>query len=265
LASFSQFEPETKPATDRSGRSRAAAGAWECGIHLEALANLAHELRTPVQVLLGYVDILLDDMDEELGPRSRRVIERLHVNAHDLAQTVENVMDFAVALARAEAPAEEDVVLADLVAEIVPVLEAANDAKKIMLSIDIDGAPAVVHTRRRPLRTIVLNLAVNAIKFTEKGSVQVRIQSLPSRRTCTALEVKVRDTGPGMDPARVADAFRPGLQLSNSSVRRHRGMGLGLAVVRRNAAALGAELDVTTAPNQGATFTVRIPIGRDPT
>ncbi len=64
---------------------------WEQGVHMEALANLAHELRSPVQAILGYLDILRDEMSEALGDRHKQIIERMNANAHDLAQTVENV------------------------------------------------------------------------------------------------------------------------------------------------------------------------------
>ena len=70
---------------------------------MEALANLAHELRSPVQAILGYLDILRDELSEALGGRHKQIIERMNANAYDLAQTVENVMDFSVADALAEA------------------------------------------------------------------------------------------------------------------------------------------------------------------
>ena len=76
---------------------------------MEALANLAHELRSPVQALLGYLDILRDEMAEALGDRHKQIIERMNANAHDLAQTVENVMDFSVADAMAESSNEEEI------------------------------------------------------------------------------------------------------------------------------------------------------------
>ena len=251
------------PASGISDQRRVTPDRWNDGVHLEALANLAHELRTPVQVLLGYLEMLRDDVADTIGPHPRRILDRMQVNAHDLARTVENVMDFALAPAGAEPPDEEEIVLADLVDEIMPSLEAANDGKHLALNLELAGAPPVIRSRRRPLRTILLNLAVNAVKFTSEGSVAVLIRGLPSRHHCVSLEIEVRDTGPGMDASRLWDALRPCFQLSNSSVRRYRGMGLGLSVVVRNVEALGAELDVTTAPDEGSMFRVRIPLLRE--
>src|SRR5271168_4938512 len=123
-------------------RSRLPAGQWEQGVHMEALANLAHELRSPVQAILGYLDILRDEMSEALGDRHKQIIERMNANAHDLAQTVENVLDFSIADAMAEASDEEEIHLHDLVGELALVLDAANDRKGLEIKFELDDAPA---------------------------------------------------------------------------------------------------------------------------
>ena len=227
---------------------------------MEALANLAHELRSPMQAILGYLDILRDELSEAASGRHRQIIERLNANAHDLAQTVENVMDFSVADAMAESSDEEEIRLHDLIGDIAPALEAANDSKGLEIKFDLEGAPAVFHARRRPIKSILLNLAVNAIKFTDRGSVTIAIRLARSSQLGPAVELEVRDTGPGIEAELIEQAFRPCAQLSHSSIRIHRGMGLGLAVVRRNVEALGAKIIVKTALRQGSTFLVVVPI-----
>src|SRR5580700_1130405 len=128
----------TAHATASGGiRSRLPAGQWEQGLHMEALANLAHELRSPVQAILGYLDILRDEMTA-LGDRHKQIIERMNANAHDLAQTVENVMDFSVADAMAEASNEEEIRPHDLLGDLAPVLEAANDTKGLEIRFDLE-------------------------------------------------------------------------------------------------------------------------------
>jgi signal transduction histidine kinase len=233
---------------------------WEQGLRLEALANLAHELRSPVQAILGYLDILRDELSEELGRRHKQIIERMNVNAHDLAQTVENVMDFSVASAKAEVANEEEIHLHELIAELAPALEAANDSKGLEIRFELEGAPTVFRARRRPVKSILLNLAVNAIKFTERGSVTIAIRHALSSDLGPAVELEVRDTGPGIDSGLVARAFKQCTQLSGSSIRRHRGLGLGLAVVQRNVRALGARIAVNTELQHGSSFIVTIPV-----
>ena len=231
---------------------------------MEALANLAHELRSPVQAILGYLDILRDELGEELGDRHKQMIERMNANAHDLAQTVENVMDFSVADAMAEPPDQEDIHLHELIAELTPTLEAANDSKGLQLRYDLDAAPTVFRSRRRPIKLILLNLALNAIKFTQKGSVTIAIRRAASPKLGPTIELTITDTGPGIDAELVARAFKLYAQLSNSSIRKHRGIGLGLAVVQRNAIALGATILVNSVLGQGSIFTVTIPISEAP-
>jgi signal transduction histidine kinase len=231
------------------------AAQWDQGLHMEALANLAHELRSPVQAILGYLDILRDETTA-LGDRHKQIIERMNANAHDLAQTVENVMDFSVADAMAESSNEEEIRPHDLLGDLAPALEAANDTKGLEIKYDLEAAPTVFRSRRRPIKSILLNLAVNAIKFTDRGSVTIAIRLAGSSQ----LELEVSDTGPGIEAGLLSQAFETCAQLSHASTRSHRGMGLGLAVVQRNVAALGAEIIVRTALLQGSSFVVTIPI-----
>ncbi|HLX05446.1 MAG TPA: HAMP domain-containing sensor histidine kinase [Candidatus Binatus sp.] len=234
---------------------------WEQGVHMEALANLAHELRSPMQAILGYLDILREELGDELGGRHKQIIERLNANAHDLAQTVENVMEFSVADAMAEVPVEEEIRPDDLMFDLAPALEAANDTKGLEIRYDLERAPAVFRARRRPIKAILLNLAINAIRFTDRGSVTIAIRLVESSQLGSAVELEVCDTGPGIEAGKLDQAFKRCAQLSHSSIRTHRGMGLGLAVVQRNVEALGAKITVKTAFEQGSAFVVTIPIG----
>ena len=237
-----------------------ASGDWGQGVRLEALANLAHELRTPVQALLGYLDILRDELSDYLPRQDRQIVDRMNVNVHDLSQTVENLLEFALADAHAEAAIEEDLTIEDLMEEVSPALEAANLGKGLSIEVRIDKSVGTLHMRHRPLKSILLNLALNAIKFTSKGSVLISFRRVVSPDSSPALEICITDTGPGIEAAMLAIAFRQCAQLSNSSARKFRGMGLGLPVVKHNVDSLGGKLDVKSAPEEGSTFTVTIPL-----
>jgi signal transduction histidine kinase len=234
--------------------------AWSDDANLESLANLAHELRTPVQVLLGYLDIL---REERLDPRTlldaadASIIERMNVNVLELAQTVENVLEFAQHRNLAEMALEEEIELEEFLAELDPVLKAAQRDKNLTLRLDLDDAPRRFKTHRHPLRSIVVNLATNAIKFTEVGEVVICVRR--SFEPPHPLVVEVRDTGAGISHDLLSSVFEPMVQLSHSSVRRHRGLGLGLAVVLHNVKQLGGTLHVESAPGVGSCFKVTIP------
>jgi signal transduction histidine kinase len=238
------------------------AAGWSSGAHFESLANLAHELRTPIQVLLGYLDILRDDHCE--GEKSdsveysdQMIIERMNTNVHELAQTVENVLEFALAFAGAEAAIDEEIELAEFFAELHEVLKASNRNENLAVRIDLGEAPRKFVTQRRSLRSLVLNLASNAIKFTDDGEVRIDVRSC--LEDPQMLEIEVSDTGAGISGDLVSSAFEPMVQLSHSSIRLHRGLGLGLAVVQRNVKALNARLEVESVPGAGTCFKVAIP------
>ena len=200
-----------------------------------------------------------DEVAREVGYANRGTAYRVVQQTLE-AQTVENVLDFSVADAMAEATDEEDIHLHDLVGDLAPALEAANDAKGLEIRFELEGAPAVFRSRRRPIKSILLNLAVNAIRFTDRGCVTIAIRRAGSTQLGAAIELEVRDTGPGIKAELVEQAFKPCVQLSSSSVRSHRGMGLGLAVVQRNVEALGAKIMLKPALPQGSAFVVIVPI-----
>ena len=166
---------------------------------MEALANLAHELARPVQAILGYLDILRDELSEAVDDRHKQIIARMNANAHDLAQTVENVhglfgrgRDGGSAGRRGNPPA-------DLMRDLAPALEAANGSKGLEIRFDLEARGHGVRSRRRPIKTILLNLAINAIKFTDQGSVTIAIRPADRLNQRAAIELEVRDTGPGID------------------------------------------------------------------
>ena len=234
-----------------------AAQPWMGGVRLEPLANLAHELRTPLQVMLGYVDILRDEWAREFSSEPRAILERIHLNAQELTHTLGNLLDLAMAQAGGEAMVEEDIAVNDLVDDLTYVLETANQRKGLALDFELEKAPAVIHCDRRLLRSILINLALNAVKFTSSGSVSIAVRRC-QRNGNDCIEFEVRDTGPGIAAGQIESAFQPFSQLSNSSTRKNRGLGLGLALVRHHVESLGASLEVTSDPGSGSSFAVRI-------
>ena len=247
--------PEPKTPKKESGNTLRQ---WTEGIRLEVLANLAHELRTPLQVLLGYLDILRDEWASRFDPEPRSMLERMNSNLHDLTQTVDNIMEFIMLGAGAGGRVEEEVSISSLVNDLAPAIEAAKSGKELALKIDLEHAPLTIRTSRRPLRSILSNLLLNAIKFTERGSVTLTVSS-DGYGAEHGVVIEVADTGMGMNPALIKQAAEPFAQLSQSSARKYRGLGLGLAVVHRNVSALGAKLEINSTPGQGSHFVVRIP------
>lgn len=244
----------------RSAAQTTSATSWSRGIQYEILGNLAHELRTPIQVLIGYLEILRDELGEELNPHHRHMIERMSTNTYDLAQTLENLMDFILAENDPKPGPKENITLDGLIAEITPPLEAANHKKQLNIRFDTRHAPQLIQAPRRALRSILLNLGLNAIKFTDSGTVTITIRSAHTRRGEDALEIEVDDTGPGLTTAVFEKVRRPFAQLSNSRHSRFRGLGLGLTMVSQYATTNGGNLELCAKPTPGARFVVKLPL-----
>lgn len=249
--------PAGKHPSHRRDRIDADRGTF--ALDRETLGPLAHELRTPVQVLIGYLDILRDELDSELGSRARELIERMHINVHDLAQTIDNLIEFVLTEEHALSHLDENISIGSLIGDVQPVMEAANLRKGLRLQFDLSEAPAAIRAPRHVLRSIILNLALNAIKFTDTGSVTVAVRDATEAGK-PAIEIEVSDTGPGLSPTTLEQARKPFVQLSRSNARRHRGLGLGLTLVHRHVDALGGSVELRPKDGQGALFVVRVPV-----
>jgi signal transduction histidine kinase len=239
-----------------------SAASWSKGLSADTLGNLAHELRTPIQVITGLIEILRDEHLDQLSEQSRAIIERLNVNICDLAQTLDNLMAYALLQAGRTSAFDEEMTINSILAEISSSVEAANSAKGLDLRFDLNEAPPVICAPRRIAKSIILNLILNAIKFTEAGTVSVAVRETSAQGRAAQIEIVVSDTGTGLDPALLDQLSQPFQQLSRSSARHYRGLGLGLAIVRHNVALLGGELELRSHVGKGATFIVRFPVRR---
>jgi signal transduction histidine kinase len=220
----------------------------------QIVSNLSHELRGPLQVLNGYLEILAEDWGAEFSGEPRRMLERLRHTAEKLTGTVETLLEYTAASVGTQPIARETVELGTLFAEIKPAFDAAAKRKKIFLVWRIEPRLRVSNSDPRRLHSIISNLVSNAIKFTNRGGVTIRLRRIRHRGV---VELSVADTGIGIDGKRIEDAFAPFVQLSSSNSRDHQGLGLGLALVRENVKMLGGTLEVKSKPGAGTRFTVR--------
>lgn len=220
------------------------------------LAFLTHEIRTPLNGLVGIVDLL---KQEPLPAEQREHVGILDHSAQNLLRLVDNVLDHSRLEAGAMEMEHQPVSLPDLLEGLVGLYEPGARAKKLQLHHELlPGVPAAIVTDGGRLRQILANLLGNAVKFTAAGRVELvveRVSQLGSPR----LRFHVRDTGPGIPPARQAQIFQPYVQADASIARRFGGSGLGLSIARQLTGLLGGTLTVQSTVGQGTTFTVEIP------
>ena len=223
------------------------------------LANMSHELRTPLNAIIGYTELLVDGIYGELPDRPRGVLERVRENGGNLLALINDVLDLAKIESGQLTLSLEDYEIAPLVRNVLDAMQPLARAKGLSLTAMVpDDVPAGYGDARR-LRQVLINLVGNAIKFTDEGEVEISVEAEDSR-----LDVAVRDTGPGIsfeDQEKIFEEFR---QVDNSSTRRQGGTGLGLAISREIMKMHGGHLFVVSAPGQGSTFHIDIPVRFEP-
>jgi signal transduction histidine kinase len=223
-------------------------------VKTEFLAAMSHELRTPLSAILGFADLLLQSTREQLSPRARESLERIRRNGVHLLSLINDVLD----LARAEAGRLEvraapcDVAL--LARACAAEVDSLTAGKELRLLVTVPRTPVEVSTDAQRLKQILINLLSNAIKFTEEGEVELSLQEGEEW-----IELAVRDSGMGIPAHAIPELFRAFHQLDVGDGRRFEGTGMGLALSRRLARALGGDIDVVSALGEGSTFRVRIP------
>lgn len=223
----------------------------------ELVTNISHEFRTPLHIIGGYTDLLLDGDFGELPESAMRPLRGLAEAARNLTELVEDFLHYAHARSGVLEVHEHEISTRELGGELerLGLLLLGNRAATISLGVECDGAPPVLLTDSVKLRTILRNLLVNAIKFTKTGSITLTVD-----RTAEGVRFAVRDTGPGIPAELCETIFEPFRQLDGSITRSHRGIGLGLALSRKLSRLLGGELTVESTPGEGSTFTLTLPL-----
>jgi PAS domain S-box-containing protein len=218
----------------------------------EFLATASHELRNPLQAILGWARLLLQ---RQLPPELEKPLRTIERNARAQARLIEDVLDISRIIS---GKLRLDLVQASVASAVADAIEAARptaDSKGVALVSRIE-AGAEVHADQIRLQQIVSNLVSNAVKFTPRGG-QVTVDA---ERAGSKLKITVSDTGEGIDPAFFDAIFEPFRQGDASSTRRHGGLGLGLAIVRQLVVAHGGTVQAQSEGRGcGSKFIVELP------
>lgn len=217
------------------------------------LALMSHEMRTPLNGVTGYADLLT--RRDDLAPDAREHVEAVQRSSDALLMLVEDVLEFSRG---GEEVRPEPFALADLLAEASAPARLAAEAKRLDVVLEIaPGDDGRFSGDRRRLRQALHHLIGNAVKFTDSGEVRVRADHDGERLT-----VSVADTGCGIAPDLAPRLFEAFAQGDDSIRRRHMGAGVGLALVKAQADRLGGRITFESTPGAGSVFTLTIPLER---
>lgn len=220
------------------------------------LAGMSHELRTPLNAIIGFTGTLLMKLPGPLNEEQERQLQIVDSSARHLLSLINDILDVAKIESGKVSINPEPVAMQEVVFEVAESLRAMADEKRLQFDVELPTDPVIAVTDRRALQQILLNLANNAIKYTESGSVNITLEPPHDGR----IAISVRDTGIGIRTADRARLFQAFEQLDASSTRRFQGVGLGLHLSQRLATMISATLDCEAIYGEGSTFTLTLPV-----
>ncbi|MEJ2749601.1 MAG: ATP-binding protein [Anaerolineae bacterium] len=246
-------------AKEEAERANAAKSAF--------LSRLSHDLRTPLNSIMGFTNVLLDD--PALSPKDRTDwLRRIQTNGEYMQRMIDDLLD----LSRIEAGKLQlypvQIPLTAFLMEVVVLIQMEVQQKSFQFVYQFDKAlPDFVYTDETRLRQILLNLLGNAVKFTPKGSITFRVRPLPATSSHQPVCFEVIDTGIGIPQADLERIFEPFEQSGSEAQRaqRKKGTGLGLAISRQLVNLLGGELQVESKIGKGSRFWFTVPFPLDKT
>ncbi|HYV66121.1 MAG TPA: HAMP domain-containing protein, partial [Myxococcales bacterium] len=243
----------------------------------EFLANMSHELRTPLNSLLILAKLLADNKDSNLSEKQVEYAKTIYASGGDLLSLINEILDLSKVEAGKMQIEPRDIALTDLKDFVERNFRPVAEQKNLDFSVEL-AAPLPSHVRTDPqrLQQVLKNLLANAFKFTDQGSVQLRVRTVHDRRGLDnealhradqVIAFSVVDTGIGIARNKQKLIFEAFQQADGTTSRKYGGTGLGLSISREITRLLGGEIQVESEPGKGSTFTVLLPDryqGEDP-
>jgi signal transduction histidine kinase len=219
------------------------------------LAAMSHELRTPLNAIAGYCQLLLMGLRGQLTPEQREDLERIAQNQHHLLGLINSILNYTKLDAGVVQYDTQNISVVTVLQSVEPVILPQIEARGLHFQREVFNGEVYVHADADKLRQILLNLTINAIKFTPFGGTI----TIGYRIVNNHVHIYVSDTGVGIAPEKLDRIFDPFVQVDRTLSTIHEGVGLGLAISRDLARGMGGDLTVRSEVGKGSTFTIVLP------
>lgn len=219
------------------------------------LASMSHELRTPLNSIIGYTGILLMGMTGALNEEQNKQLNKVKNNARHLLSLINDILDISkIEAGRVELHCEE-FSLKNMVNEVVETLQPKVAEKQLEMTAEVPDE-LIISTDMRRLKQVILNLASNAVNYTNSGKIHIQANLLPDNK----YRLSVEDTGIGITEEESARLFQPFQQIDSSLTKKNKGTGLGLYLCKKLTTLLNGEISVTSEPGKGSEFFIIMPV-----
>jgi signal transduction histidine kinase len=225
------------------------------------VANICHEIRTPISTIIGYAEVLL--LKLHLKADARDVLTRLVNNGQELARLMDDLMDFSSMEGNTASARFEVVQLKEILLGLKMMTQRLIRERPIQFGISIDSPIDTIESDAQKLQQILVQFLTNALKFTEKGRIDLTLEAVHEGGN-DFVKIAVADTGIGINQDDQEIIFEDFRQLDGSSTRHYGGTGLGLGLAKRLAAALGGTIHVWSEVGVGSVFSLLLPVKGSP-
>jgi signal transduction histidine kinase len=223
----------------------------------EFLNQVSHELRTPLAVIIGYIECITDGLYGEIETKHQEILQVVAKQSSHLKNMIDQILIYSRLEAGKQPVRIEDLTLTKMVSEMKETFDFLCKQKGLRMSWDIPDSPLQLRSDPVRVKEIVSNLIQNAVKYTDRGSVALRIEAISGNQS---ILIEVSDTGMGISEHHLSSIFEPFMQAHKTSTENSRGgIGLGLSIVKKHLEQIGGTIQVKSELGKGTTFCVVVP------
>ncbi len=224
------------------------------------LASMSHELRTPLNAIIGFSRMVMKKTDGMIPQQQTRNLKLINESGQALLALVNDLLDFERIEAGRFKLVEADVDCVELAQNLQDTLRPPAEVRGLTLDVKVADAPLRLRTDPDRLRQVIANFINNAIKYSEKGHIEVTFARAPTTAGVREVRISVKDEGLGIPKDQLVKVFEPFHQVDGSYAREKEGVGLGLAIVKRLSDLLGGTIELESEVGVGSTFTLVMPL-----